>query len=206
MIRFFSFLMALVIASQAGATVLREDFSGGLNGWSTSGAAFGIEQSGGPLGAGDAFMFALDNENTAMATTFGNGWSGDLSVYNHGKLSFDFIHTNIEEPTLLSSFGRLYVNGTSGSVHADTYSGSPGATWTSVWLGFDANAFNTSESNWQSIIADVTSIELRLESWAGNTERVGLDNAQLAPVPLPQTAFLLLASVGGLFIARRRSV
>lgn len=207
-----SVLSAVVIASSltvagpsSAATALFEDFSGGLNGWSSVGGSFGVNADGGPAGVGDAYMFTQDTSDDAMAATFGTGWSGNLSDYNNGTLSFDFFHEELVQPTLISSFGRITVTGSAGSAMADAYSGDPLTTWTSAALGFDASTFGQTEEQWAAILNDVTSISIRLESWSRNTETVGLDNVQLAPVPLPASALLLLGGLGALVVMRRRS-
>lgn len=204
LLRVMAFAGAMLVAGQAtAATVLTEDFSGGLNAWFSIGGEFGLRTDGGPAGAGDAYMFTSDNADTAMTATFGNGWTGDLSAYDSGTLSFDFLHETLVKPELLGSFGRIEIFGTSGFVRADAYGGAPASSWVTTALAFDAATFNTTQANWLSILGDVTSITLRLESWSGNTEVVGLDNVRLAPVPLPASVLLLLGGLGMMFALRR---
>ncbi len=206
MLRMVVFAGAVVAAGQASAaTALFEDFSGGLNGWTAEGAEFGVAPTGGPSGAGDAFMFVVDNANTALHATFGNGWTGDLSAYDTGTLSLDFVHPTLVQTSLLSSYGRVTVTGASGSAVADIYNGDPSTLWQTAALGFDATTFGATDTEWSDILSNVQSITIRLESWSGNTETVGIDNVSLAAVPLPASVLFLLGGLGAMFAFRRRS-
>lgn len=207
-----SMLSAIVIAATAAvavpasaATTLFEDFSTGFNGWSSTGSVSLIVPGGGPAGASDPYLLTTDAVNTAMVAMAGNGWSGDLSAYNNGTLSFDFIHLGQVEPTLIGSFGRVTITHGGGTAMGDAYAGGPMATWTTAMLGFNAQTFNRTPEQWAAILSNVTSISIQLESWGGISESVGLDNVQLSAVPLPASALLLLAGLGGLVVMRRRS-
>lgn len=221
-IRALLFALTLSFASAASATtVLSEDFSGGLNGWTTLNGDVQLVSDGGPDGTGDAFFASTDTtggSGTEMTTVFGAGWSGDLSAYNRGTLSFDFAHSLRAErlsptaslpaiPDLIGSFGRIYVTSAAG-VHpvVDTFLGTE---WLSEWrttsIRFDATTFRVSEADWASILANVTNISLRLESWAGIDEVVGLDNVALTPVPLPAALPMMVLAFGTLGMVRARA-
>jgi hypothetical protein len=135
---------------------------------------------------------------------FGNGWSGDLSGYDVGMLSLDFVHGLSLQTSLIGSFGRITVSGGGDSFKADIYSGAPTFQWQTASLGFSAAVFGASDADWANVIANVDTIQIRLESWSGNTEVVGLDNVQLSAVPLPASALLLLGGLGMLTVVRRR--
>lgn len=203
MFRVLSFLFALAFVPSAHAATIFENFSNGLNGWSVNGADFRLADSGGRGGANDAFMIAHDNHSNAMTAHFGDGWSGDLRKFDQGTMSFDFIHTSIVQPTLLTSFGRFNVARGNAEARLDVYSGSPSNVWTNISFDFDAAAFGVSQADWLYILEDVTSVKLTLESWSGFTENVGLDNARLSVVPLPAAALFLITSLGGLAFVRR---
>jgi hypothetical protein len=80
------FVAAMFMAGQAGAsTALFEDFSGGINGWTATGATFGVRDVG-ASSPGDPALLTKDADNSEIEVFFGNGWAGDLSSYDGGVL------------------------------------------------------------------------------------------------------------------------
>jgi hypothetical protein len=198
------FVAAMFMAGQAGAsTALFEDFSGGINGWTATGATFGVRDVG-ASSPGDPALLTKDADNETIEVFFGNGWAGDLSSFDGGVLSLDFVHGLSLETSLIPSFGRLTIFGGGQSVQTDMYSGAPSFDWMTTSVGFTAAAFGVSDTRWMNVISNVNSIQIRLESWSGNSEVVGLDNIRLAPVPLPASALLLLGGMGMMVVVRRR--
>jgi hypothetical protein len=132
------FVAAMFMAGQAGAsTALFEDFSGGINGWTATGATFGVRDVG-ASSPGDPALLTKDADNSEIEVFFGNGWAGDLSSYDGGVLSLDFIHGLSLETSLIPSFGRLTIFGGGQRVQTDMYSGAPSFDWMTTSVGFTA--------------------------------------------------------------------
>lgn len=212
-------LAFLLMGSAAQAATITEDFSGGLNGWThltttgaggaggtTGGAVVAIVPDGGPTGTGDAYIEYTEANSLWHHAIFGAGWTGDLSLYNGGMFSLDYVQTSGVGSPELASFGILRVSGAGTSATFDMVAAAPTGTWTTASLLFSASTFSVSESTWASILGNVTEIRFQTESVSGH-EVIGLDNVSLvspATVPLPAGGALLLAALGVLGLRRRR--
>ncbi len=215
-------LCCMTAGTAASAATLSENFSSGLNGWqvygtsaaqgangtANSGANVSVQPTGGPAGGADPWLSMSDSTGSWMHAVFGNGWSGDLSGFDGGTFSLDYIQTVPSSGSnFFSSFGFFRVTGGGQSVGVDIIPSNPSSSWNSVAVSFSAGTFGISQSQWDNILANVTEIRIQAESWSGITETVGFDNVKLttlAPVPLPASVVLLLGALGMLSVGRRQ--
>lgn len=194
---------ALCTAGAAGATTITHDFSAGAAGFTVSGGTPSIAL-GGPAGASDPYLRIRDGRGGNMALTFGTGFSGNLSAFDGGTLSLDFIQTAQRGGRYLAAFGTLTIRGSAGAVSADIIAPNPDSLWRTASVTFSAATFGTSQAKWDAILGDVGSFSMITESWYGVSEVVGFDNVTLAAVPLPAGGLLMLAGLGGLAAVRKR--
>lgn len=203
-----AFVLFTLLSSNAFAALIFEDFSSGLNGWghiqtsdgTSTGGSLGtgdpksIVATGGPSGTGDSYLQYQDVNASFMHAIFGNGWSGNLSAYNNGTLSFDYIQTAPSTGSaFIGSFGFLRISGGGLTFGSDVISGNPSTAWQNQTLVFNAASFGATTSQWNTVLLNVTEIRLNVESWSGIQEFVGLDNVSLeaARVNSPSMAWLL---------------
>jgi hypothetical protein len=116
-------------------------------------------------------------------------WDGDWSAYIGGTLSYDI--------NILQAGGSYFA-----SQDVRIYSGSDFVYWSGLPNNLPTNQWNTIEvpliastftgSDFNAIMNNVTALWIRGELITGS-EREGLDNVRVDPVPLP-TAILLLGS------------
>lgn len=202
-------------ASNLSAALIFEDFSSGLNGWghiqtsgsSSTGGTSGtldpksIIGDGGPSGIGDNYLQYQDVDSNFMHAIFGNGWSGDLSAYNNGLFSFDFIQTAPSFGTsFIASFGFLRVTGGGLTFGTDVIPDNPSTDWQNQSFSFSAATFGATEQQWSTVLANVTEIRLNVESWNGIEEFVGLDNVSLRTRAVDGPASAWLFSLGIFYI------
>ncbi|NTS77524.1 hypothetical protein HR060_11685 [Catenovulum sp. SM1970] len=174
---------------------------------STSTSPLTLAANGGPLGTGDSYLQYTDVDTNFMHAVFGTGWSGDLSAFNNGTFSFDYIQTApTSGSSFISDFGFFRIFGGGQTAGIDVIPSNPSVNWTTQSFNFSAANFGVSNTVWNTILSDVTGIWLNVESWNGVTEVVGIDNISLtaATVSEPPTLSLLIFLLACWMFVRRR--
>lgn len=202
--------VAILAGGIAGATTLSEDFnSGTLNGFSVINFGAGTVVNGGPDGVSDPYLSIEDTGSGFMQVLFNATWTGDLSGFDEGIFSVDFIQMDqAAGGGYLPSFGELIIMGGGRTIGADLVTVDPTDVWQSASATINAATFGVTQAQWLETLSDVTQIGFRVESWSNPSETVGVDNFNLAstmtPVPLPAGGILLLSGLGLMAMRRRR--
>jgi hypothetical protein len=190
-------------AAAWGATI-SSDFSAGTDGWTQAGATvFQQQASGGNPGG---FLYIDNSEGAVTYLVAPAKFLGDLRGFDGGVLSFDGIQLgNGGSPwQSFEDYGHITFSGPGGSATLDLLPapGQPGTTWTTYQATFSAANFGVSQSQWSAILANVTSVQLSVESLFG-AEIEGIDN--IALVPEPSVGGLLGISSIALLTRKRRT-
>lgn len=214
-------LVAVALLAAHGAqAALTENFDSGNGGWgvidlagsgdylnvkgnysvvhsSTGGAA------GGYISASDPSVYSFYFDAPAAFT-------GNLSAYAGGTLSFDTYYTPQTNPWR-DDGDVLLVSGS--QVLVWRAAANPGSDWTHVSVAFDAaqdwrvgsiNGSHATAAQLNEVLANLTALRIRGEYVSGVVETTGLDNVTLAPVPEPETWAMLLAGLGMIGVSKRR--
>lgn len=212
-------LAAVFVGGIAEAATLSSTFDTDADGWTGNvpeGALSYVATGGNPGG-----HIRLTDTGAGVINGFASGalagpsFSGDLSAFDGGTLSFDMITITGGGGTF-ASFGTVFLFAAGDAnpgdqtpdAMADAAAVAPtSAAWQNYSLTFDAATFGVSQTAWDAILANVDTIGIATDAFSG-ADTIGLDNFTLtdavAPVPLPATALLLLAALGGLAGLRRR--
>lgn len=189
----------LLLQAASGATLHTDDFqNAGQNGW--TGGAFGgqalsKQQSGGPAGAGDAFLQAQTSASNLATYNSTPVWTGDFEQIDASRVAVDLMNASGSDELAMrvvlfgpASLGNRWTSTTSAVVPAD-----------GVWRRYE---FSLSEANltlaqgvafYDDLMNGVVRIMLRhdpgMPSAAGTpvTAILGIDNVSLmeAPEQLP---------------------
>lgn len=217
-------ILSLALVSAAHAAPV-ENFDNGTDGWQIADFVSGtadfsnpnlilspdFQTTGGADGA--AFISKLDFDNGSFFFQANSSFTGNLSAYYGGTLSYS------QKDTFPAGFDQwrgdpdvVLVSGNQSIVFQ--HAANPGSDWTPYatlltetgWLNGNLNGSAVSKAEFQSILSNVTAFYIRGEYVAGSVENVGLDSVSITPVPEPSTAGMLL---GGLalcaWMARRKN-
>lgn len=178
----------------ATSAALAAGFNTGAEGWTTSNGGAQVWVASG--GNGGGWLQVTDVSNDDFLLNAPVAWLGDWSAYAGGTLSFDARNVNGDVPDW-SPFGEVVISGPGGPLVFDMVAANnPPADgqWHHYSFVLPASA----------ALGNVTSLTIKGEFHAGVTEVVGIDNIQVAAVPEPTQAALLLAGLGLLAGLRRR--
>ena len=199
-----STILALLTCQVAFADII-STFDTDLDGWTTDNpGTFQHMSSGGNPGG----FLLLDNDELAIAHIFApSKFLGDLSAFNGGSFSFD--------GNLLASGGSFYnnsddygviqISGTAGTATLDLVPGGaipPLNSWATFSADLDAASWSVTQTQWNAILSDVTSIRISAEALFGE-EIHGFDNLRLTAVPEPSSGVLVATFLGFTVMIRR---
>lgn len=176
------------------AQTIQSTFDTGLEGWATSsGGSITFSAVGGNPGG---YLQQVDLDLQDMFVMAPAPFLGNLTSFQGGTFSFDV--KQIVGTADYAPFGIVIFRNGANFVAADIVPpGLPGSDWSTQSVTLNATSFGTTPDFLTSILSNVTSLEIMLESQVGVFETVGLDNVQLA-VAVPEPGSLLLLSVTGL--------
>ena len=191
-------LITLPLAASAGG------FDNGAEGWTLTGDGIQTWQPSGGNGGG---WLQLEDTNggTDILLSAPPAWLGNWSAYLGGTLSFDARRVN-DASIDWAGFGEIRISGPGGSVLLDIAPG--GLPVDNSWTRYSVTL--SSAAGWgdtallSSVLANVTSLTINGEFHTGPGEVVGIDNIQVAAVPEPAGAALLLGGLGLLAALRRK--
>ena len=187
-------------AAQAGTVTSTFDTDG--EGFTLSGGALSFAATGGNPGG---HIRATDTVSTFMQLTLPSKFTA-APLLEGGTISFDA--REFGSGPSVSGFGTITLSDGTNTATRDPFGSTlPAGVWTSISADLDAGDWSLSGGTFETILANISSISIQVESINGFDEVVGIDNVSVdtvSPVPLPMTAPLLIAGVLGLGYATRR--
>ncbi|MCA8977375.1 MAG: hypothetical protein KDC98_21815 [Planctomycetes bacterium] len=173
-------LALLPLAAAVRAQGACSTFDTGPEGWtSTPGGGNQTWRTTGGNGGGFLeFEDLVSGPYTAFAPA---AFLGDLSAFDGGEVAVDLVLIASASGTQRSEFGQLTIQGPAGLATADLVPGLPPMSWSHYVLSFDAAAFGVSQALWTSILQNVTSVSMDVDSYNSFGDKVGLDNFCLCP-------------------------
>ena len=208
-------LLALATSALQGGVIVSDwtNPADGVDGWNfeADGTSFGrIDMGGNPggflqvsdLGQGGIIFFVAPGK-----------FLGDRSAYYGGALSYDE-QQSIGDRQTGGDLPEVYLTGNGISLYFLPNSNNPAVTpsWSSYnfalrasagWFD-DSTSLPASEAQMKSVLANLTSIEIRAEYSSGR-DVDGLDNVVLTAVPEPATVGLVFLVLPVLLLRRRAS-
>lgn len=195
------------LAGNEASAELVTTFDSGLEGWTTDNTGlFQHVASGGNPGG---YLY-LDNDEGAISHIFAPGsFLGNLSSYDGGVISFDgnLLSNGGDFYEAADDYGVITITGTAGMASFDLAPG--GATpplnaWQTYSANLDASTWGVSQTQWDAILSDVTSVSLTVEGLFGS-EVNGIDNFRISTVPEPGAAIMFSLGLSALMGRRRRA-
>ena len=197
------FCWALALAScrpgPARADFIRSSFDSGGEGWGVGGGVAAWQATGGNPGGYLQYTDTIDGAPTLTALAPA-AFLGDLSAYDRGTLAFDSIFFS-GNGNFDPKFGRVQISNGSLMATLDLAPLDPIMTWATYSATLNAASWGVSQVIWSQILANVTAINIALESKDKAGEVMGLDNVVLATnaaVPEPRSFILLGIGSSGL--------
>ncbi|MEM1360775.1 MAG: hypothetical protein AAGF94_03575 [Pseudomonadota bacterium] len=193
----------MIAAAPALAGSVTSTFDSDLEGWTGNGFSLQhIDSGGNPVG----YLKGTDTTGNFGTIIAPSKFIG-IALLDGGMLSFDFI--GLVPNNVLTGFGEVTISGGGLSSSLDITDLQPNSTWQTASTVLSAAIWGESQSDWTTIISDVSAITIEIESINGFDEMNGIDNVSvdiaMAPVPLPGAGALLLAGLGGFAYLRRRA-
>ena len=182
-------ILAGILLSPSSAAVI-SDFSSGADGFTAQGFELTHHSSG--LGSG-GYIELYDNKWGNGVLQLSGNWIGDLSL--GGSISFDAMVVSPHESTH-EKFGEMTLAGGGFQATLDAISSVPSNTgWERFTVNLDAQSWGLSEVNFSSLLSDLSSFKMILETKRGLGERIAFDNFAFQnagdSVPVPGAALLL---------------
>lgn len=185
----------------AQAAEIKSTFDEDVEDFKISGGVMSrISVSGNPGG----HLMLTDNNDSDMELILPSKFIVPLSLGD--SLSFDGRERS-SSGISTRNFGQVTITGNGKSLTQEFFSGILSTDWITVDVSFDAKSWGTTDEILSGILSDLSSIVINVESGAGDSEVVQIDNVilsvadQQAPNP---AAALLFAPVAALLIMRRR--
>jgi hypothetical protein len=125
---------------------------------------------------------------------------GDYSSYGPGAgFRYDALWEGTINPAINMPVIRLL--GSSGEIAEGFAAGDNDGTWQTVFLSLEESSWNMINGDWNTLLANVTGLELIGDNGVGAGPEAGVDNFTLV---VPASSSVALLSLGGLVSMRRR--
>ena len=161
-------------------TTKKSEFVSDHEGWEISGAG---NRTWAPFfGNPEGHLIVEDLESGLLKLVAPNDFIGDLSDYEDGTLSFDVKLYRKENDELYERFGEITITGNGYTAVADLVSGDPPDAWRTFGIDFSAAAWGVSKSTWTSILRNVSSISIIVDSYQYYNDTIGFDNFTISPI------------------------
>lgn len=174
-------MVGLLIGRMASpANTISSGFETGVEGWTVNNtAAVAVSTGGNPGG----YLF-IDNPETTISEIIAPApFHGDLRSFIGGMLSFDgnmlqAIGSPWSNP---ADYGKVTIAGPADTAMLNIVPGQPIlGSWTTYGIDLNAATWGKTESQWENLLANVTSLRLSVEARFGG-EQQGIDNFTLTP-------------------------
>jgi len=195
---------ALALTSMAQAAVFSADFDTGTDGFTANG--FTLSQATDNSFAG-GYIELYDGKWGNGTLRLGKQYLNPLTA--GGSISFDAITLGDVVGTH-RRFGEITLKGGGFKATYDAISGVPVQNmWQTFTVGLNAADWGLSEQNFSTMLSNLSSFSMILETKNGLGERVGIDNFRMAnganaAVPVPAGAFLFAPAAAALYMRRQR--
>lgn len=199
------FVVMIALGNLAYGASISSTFDSDLEGWTVrnnepGGGASHIAAGGNPGG----YMEIIDIEGFAgFEAVAPSKFLGDLSGFNGGSLSFDTNYLDSSGSADRPAYGTVTISSPGGVASLDFIPSNnpPMDQWESHSEALVASTWGKSQTEWISILTNVTDLSINLELFGGD-DTVGLDNVNM--VPLPASVWLLAPAITCLVALRRR--
>lgn len=204
MLRYTTLILLIgTLASQTSFADIISTFDTGSEGWTANGGSLTWVSAGGSPGG---FISVADNASNFMTVIAPTAFTGDLSAYLLGRVSFDAKNLNGSAPDLVrGSFGTVTITGSAAT--ASRVLGGPNQPPADdAWHSYSAFL---DPADWTGdltlALANVSAITVELESNETVPAEInGFDNFRVSAIPEPSSALLLLTAGGVACLVRRR--
>jgi hypothetical protein len=218
------FAAAALLAAHGAQATISDDFSAGNGNWTvvdlagsdnyttiTSSLAVTYQATGGVSGG---YISAFDPSGNSFYFDAPTRYTGNLSAYAGGSLSFDTFYTPNEASSAWRNDADVVLSSGS-TILVWQAVANPASTWTHVSVALDAaqgwkigslNGSQATAADLANALNNVTALRIRGEYVNGIVETTGLDNVTLAPVPEPETWAMLVAGLGLIGALGRRKI
>lgn len=193
-------LAALCMGQLAHGAAFEANFDVGTDGFN----AIGFDLSRADGLNGDGYLELYDNRGGVGTLNLSADRLSPLGL--GGTISFDAIGLGDVRGTH-QRFGEITLSG--GGLRA-TYDAVAGVSIKDVWQTFtvslDATNWGLSEQNFATLLENLTTFSMALETRNGLGERFGIDNFKMANanVPIPAGAFLFAPAAAAIYFRRQR--
>ena len=209
---FGAIVLSVAVAASAPATALTisSTFDTDAEGWTGNpgeGSVAWVAAGGNPAGHIRVTDIGVGGVPFGSGAFAGPAYQGDLSAYDGGVMSIDMA-TFAGGGGTFASFGAVQLSGAGDvAIYDLAVSAPPFNTWQTFTAPLTAAAWGKTQSEWNAILADVTSIGIPTDAFDGG-DTIGIDNFSMTSpaevIPLPATVWLMAAGIGSLAWMRRR--
>jgi hypothetical protein len=158
--------------------IIISNFDIDADGWSVSGGNIYHHNSNGNP---DGFIEFEDNQDGKGIFISPNKFLGNLLLYKLGTLEFDLKNTYDNGQDSLYGYGEVKISSSNSFAAKNVVPLRYYNEWTSFTIPLTASDWGLTESGWDSLLADVTEINIQMDAQWNYYDRIGLDNFSILP-------------------------